>query len=192
MSGRLIVNQIEGKSGASNIVTVPSGHRVVGVDTGSVYAPGSIVQFQYAEFATETSTTSTSWATLFSLNFTPKYSNSYVLVQSKVPFYVFDNSVVPGGGFRILRGSTVVDDASGDINGALEGWLNATLSGYRDLFNTSIRYGVDSPGTTSQITYNLQWIRRAGTVVVNYDADKSSGAHSFNPKCVMTAMEIAR
>jgi hypothetical protein len=39
--------------GSSNTITVPTGHRVVGVDTGGFIAPGMILQRQVKVFTTE-------------------------------------------------------------------------------------------------------------------------------------------
>ena len=174
----------------NNTITVATGHKIVGSDVGSVYSPGSVIQVQQSTFSTFISTTSTSWATIFSTNITPKFSNSLILIQAKIPAFTQHSGTLTaiGGGFRIMRGATIVDGNSGDGGGALGIWRNdsgLSGTGYRDLFTTIVQYSPDFPNTISQVTYDLQWINRAGTLYVNYSA-------STSPKCVMTATEIAQ
>lgn len=189
MSGRLILNQIEGKSGASNIVTVPTGHRVVGVDTGSVYAPGCVVQFKYYEYTGTTVKSTATWEDLFSYNFTPKFSNSLVHVRVKIPTFIYGSAQAIGGGYRLYRDSTIIDDSQGDGSGPVDFWLNLTAmpeTGYRDLFLPIVKEAIDMPNTTSQVTYKIQWYSRAQNMRTNYNRSE------FNPKTLMTIMEIAQ
>jgi len=195
MSGRLIVNQIEGKSGASNIVTVPSGHRVVGVDTGSVYAPGSIIQVvQTVKTDTFYSATSETWydVTGMGATITPSKTTSKVLVQVNLGKVCGLNNNV----FKILRNS-VLDNAGAAAGNRQQAHFTDSNMGRDGNHTGSLSYSyVDSPATTSSLTYQLQ-VRAEVTSSQGFGLNRSyndtDATQGYNSRCSSTIilMEIA-
>lgn len=184
-AGGISVQSIGASSGSN--ISIPTGSRILGTDIGSVTAPGSIVQVAYTEYTTNTATSSTSFATLFSCSITPRYSNSLILVNVKAPIFVSSSaSAAWGGGVRIMRGATIIEDSMGDSGGTLDAWLNlpVTAAQYKDFFWHSIKFAIDAPATTNQVTYDWQWNVRAGTLRINYDRG------NYSPKATMTLWEI--
>ena len=113
------------------------------------------------------STTSTSYVTVGQLSITPSSTTSKVLVQYTG---MYQMSATNSWSFlRIVRDATVVSDAAVNI-----GWygINAQQNG------TVARDYLDSPNTTSQVTYYIQ-------VSTAYSQSMGMGQQ------VITLMEIA-
>jgi len=160
MSGRLILNQIEGKPGASNVVTVPTGHKVVGVDTGSVYAPGCIIQVVHQTINDEKTSashgiTNGTWQfTGVTATITPKLSTSKILIQYAQSYFyqtAGSNGGPQGFGSQIYRGTTSITTKKGFAGFYLD---PGNASNHR---HHGYDYGthLDSPNTTSAVTYNI-------------------------------------
>lgn len=143
MVATLKVNQIESVNGNTDI-SIPTGERIVGADTGSIVAPGQVINTGsyntgYGSGARLT-TTSTSWQTLnivgtgaaaFGscsqtisnvITFDKKYNNSQIVITANFPSY---NS--PGGnghGIRLQYYRTGQSAALVDIltDGPAHGW----------------------------------------------------------------------
>ena len=100
MTSRLLVDKIEGKSAAGNII-MPAGH---------------VVQTQFHTFTTTTSFSSNSYVDVggSSFTFTPKFASSLLYISCSVHFYVYrDSSDDNGGSVDInVDGSNI--SASGD------------------------------------------------------------------------------
>ena len=54
MTSTLFVEELKGRTTGTNAnkVIVPSGQKIAGTDTGSVYAPGMVIQTVVSEFTT--------------------------------------------------------------------------------------------------------------------------------------------
>ena len=191
MSGRLILNQIEGKSGASNIVTVPTGHRVVGVDTGSVYAPGCVIQVVHQTINDEKNNTSHGitngvWQfTGVTATITPKFATSKILIQYAQSYFWQSNGPgAQGFGSQIYRGSTSLTTKKGFAGFYLDpgNASNNRHHGYD--------YGthLDSPNTTNAVTYNIYgyfWTNDWTELLYQYNNGTNDSPST------MTLMEIA-
>ena len=150
--------------------------------TASTYAPGHIVQVvQWRRPATEGSgqgtllvTNSSSFSTFMSASIVPKFSTSKILVN--VSFYVYNGSTTASSGeSRILRDATYID--------------GLTYSSSYNLGNTFIGSHMsvlDSPNTTSQITYNVQGMKSSGNTLQFGYADSGGTEHAS-----ITLMEVA-
>jgi len=194
MSGRLIVNQIEGKSGASNIVTVPSGHRVVGVDTGSIRAPGSVLQVvQAVKTNTFSTTTNDSWidVTGWSASITPYSINNKIFIMANGTGShsgTNDFSYV-----KLLRDST--DIFLGDSRGSAtraSADLSQQTSGTANVLGKQVMITyLDSPNTTSSITYKMQVRLTNGTGILIGGTWDTADDNRSNVPTVITLMEIA-
>jgi len=155
MAGTLSVQKIQGlaTSATPTTVEIASGH--------TLHAPGHVVQVVQSTYATETSSTSSSFAdTGLTLNITPSSSSNKVLcIVSLGSSGVINSSGADARGrFKIVRGSTdvhLVDVRSYDYgnSGSIQ-------------FTPGCITFLDSPATTSATTYKLQQAGINGTVRV--------------------------
>lgn len=93
MTGTLTVPTLQGV-GTGNIISVPSGHVIKGVDSGSIVQPGSIIQTVYvrtdvkAVYTIPTSVTGTSGNSVsideLNVSITPKYNTSKILLTYSI------------------------------------------------------------------------------------------------------------
>ena len=110
---------------------------------------GSVLQVVNATYASETSTTSASYAdTGLTVSITPTSSSSKILVLISQRFFANPSNGNDGGGnVKVLRGATTLITATrvglSDSTGAMDNY-----------FTTSY---LDSPATTSSITYKTQF-----------------------------------
>ena len=146
-------------------------NKVQELNVGSgVQIPGHVIQVVEAEgsgiiyFGGSTS----SYTNLITLNITPKYNNSLILVH----YFQTLNTTTGHWGTRVQRnGSTTIISGEGQSN---TGRLN------------SVGFKLDNPATTSQVTYTLQGIASSGATDSNlYTVNNPSGGG-------MIAMEIAQ
>ena len=173
----------------SGQVTLPTGHKIKGTDVGSVVAPGMVVQTKYAKLSTVIDLTSSTFTDIgLSVAITPKFSNSIIYVTARLStFWQSSTSNVWGGGHRIVRDSTVIDDTMGDVNGPLDQWWNlpVTAATYKDYFMQASKSTMDTPGTTNQLIYKVQSAARVGSLKLNYGAP-------YAPHSLLVVQEIAQ
>ena len=161
----------------------------------SAMSSGSVIQIVNAA-KTDVSTISTSgssWADIpsLTLDITPSNANNKILI-------LFDTMVTSVGtsspvGFRLFRDSTIIGTHgtnTGDVNAAdCFASQYSTMGGNTYWFNIN-RTHYDSPNTTSEITYKLQWRgmndATAGTFYMNSWSD---GSYKCNSN--LRAVEIA-
>jgi len=150
---------------------------------------GTVLQVQSTTVTAQTaSTSSSSWAdiTNLSVSITPKSSTSKVFVM--VNMEVGGNGSADDTYYGLYRDSTILGQGSGGSN-------NATMvyrftydgAGYQtyQTVNLSTNY-LDSPASTSSLTYKMRWWTRVGTIYLNRRGDTTVGASS-----TITVMEIA-
>tara|TARA_Y100000592_G_C5452198_1_gene309356 strand:+ start:256 stop:774 length:519 start_codon:yes stop_codon:yes gene_type:complete len=172
MAGTLTVQNIEGPSSGANA------NKVI-LNTGqTLYAPGHVVQVVQATYATETVSGSGSFTdTGLSVSITPTSTSSKVLVMVNVA----SSGVVNNGGadargnFRIERGGSTI--------------LGSDIRSYDYGNSGSILFGafflsfLDSPASTSALTYKLQQQLSTGASIRVCEG---------NNTIAMQAMEIAQ
>ena len=158
-----------------------------------VMAAGHVVQVKeaHAPSSGTTSFTSSTFTDIgLSVSITPTSTSSKFLILYTCPVFVYGTSHdAIGGGFRLYRDSTAIDDPQGDSGGALGNWLNLNLAqtGYWDYFWTHTGNMMDYPNTSSPINYNVKYSQRGGEISrIGYDGS------SYHPRCRMTVMEIAQ
>ena len=143
---------------------------VAGALPSTVIGAGGVLQVVNATFGTSATTSSTSYVdTGLSASITPTSSSSKILIFANIPD-VFNN----GGNttiafFNLVRGSTQIIEFVKHGN-------------YINLINNLITYGgstlyLDSPATTSAITYGNQY--KADTSGVSLILGESSGLKSI-------------
>ena len=156
MSGTLIVPELRGPS---NEIVIPSGHRLDGVDAGSLVAPGMIIQTVYKQVDTVTTIATSSSieadVTDMFLQITPKYNNSKILVTMDVTGESSNHEIV----FRLTRNGSAIGNNS---TVPLQVWVGWKASLYDSNDSTTPQSRVmtymDSPATTSPCTYQLRFI----------------------------------
>ena len=191
MSSEIKVNKITSSSGstlefggAGDTVSVGSGATVSGFGGGKLL---QVVQTYKTDTA---STTSTSFTDVsgFSANITPASTSNKILVL--VTISGMGENAVSSMFFRLDRNGSVVGvgDAVGNrkqISGASVYISNNTAMG-----STAFNY-LDSPSTTSLLTYKIQFSANAGTVYVNRTFTDSDAATFPRGTSSITLMEIA-
>ena len=130
-------------SGATGVSKVQSS----AIETGDL-PTGSVVQVVASELNTSFSTNSTDLVdvTGMTVTITPQFSSSKILLSLQCGTMV--NGSVTQLTIKLLRGSTIIKENSGYSYPAAGGW-NAGIAGFNYLH-------LDSPNTTSAVTYKLQ------------------------------------
>ena len=126
-----------------------------------IQIPGHVVQVVQSTYATETSTTSSSYSdTGLSASITPKSATSKILVMFSLGSSGVNNTAAEARGyFRLVRGSTelyVMDVRSYDYGSS--GSISFVAHGQAFL---------DSPSTASSVTYKIQQKSSTGTIRVS-------------------------
>ena len=149
---------------------------------------GTVLQVQAYSITGQTVVAGTTWTTLASLSgtITPKSSTSKVLVSVVISSYATSSSGTgnAGLGVRLLRdGSVVLQPGPADSGGSYQLF---SAAGGNIAAPITIQF-LDSPNTTSTVTYSLQGHSYGATMSAYFNA--AAGVNAA--KCVITLMEIA-
>jgi hypothetical protein len=154
-----------------------------GTDLDFVWAnaPGKVLQVVQADSSTSTSVTSTTFTdTTLTASITPSSTNSKVLILVSQNTQIYRSLANAFGKIRIMRDSTSVFDMTGSNDRAF-GWENTFNSYNEHLWTIAMNY-LDSPASTSAITYKTQGaVNTAGPTVVFQNS---------SAKSTITLMEI--
>jgi len=134
--------------------------------TGPTYAPGHIIQV--VEGITTTSTTitaTTQTATNLTATITPKSANSKILVMASLQFYMSRATNRVGHSTSIYR---VIGGTGTYIDTESAGYESGLLVAGAELMGRVQRQVLDSPNTTSAITYSIMGRVENSGVSVNY------------------------
>jgi hypothetical protein len=162
------------------ILNIPdvAGNLVTTGDTGTVTAgmvsavnqsslpAGSLLQtIQTGTIARFTTTTSGTWQdSNTTLSITPSSTSSKILVNVICPVVVAGTSQNLRGGIRILRGSTVI----WNTYGFAELFQVRNADNEFNVVNPAII--LDSPSSTSSVTYKVQAYLRTGTTLILWES----------------------
>jgi hypothetical protein len=146
-----------------------------------------VLQVVQGSTSTQFSTTSTTYAdTGLSATITPSSASSKIFVIINQHCVVANGGGGGAqGGIQLLRGSTVIVEASEDGDGPNE--INISIGGALSAV-LGLRHAItklDSPTTTDPVTYKTQGARRAGTLFCQRDYSVKDGI-SF-----ITLIEVA-
>lgn len=173
----LAVNTIQAQTGTN--ISMTSGHTMQpNLHSSTVFPAGHVIQLLHTSHSTEKSMSNTSWAnTDLQLSITPKFSTSKIYVLYIMQFRILSTNSDSGIGFRLLRNGTVVEQATTTYD-------NYTYDGggQTEHRGSDTETYLDSPATTSTLTYGIQGNPYSGTVRV----------HSDNNRSRITLMEIAQ
>ena len=172
-NGTLKVQNIQTSSGSGTITLGQSGETITSsAAMGS--GMGKVLQVVTATDSTQRDVTSTSYVTgsnTLSVNITPSSTSSKIFVMYNTAVYKNGNNQV--GNTTLYRDSTNLGDST---NG-----LSYFYIGSDDVGQQVSASLLDSPSSTSQITYQVYVRTSAGTFSINYQSCVAS----------ITAMEIA-
>ena len=163
---KIEVDAIEPQSGTSltlgasgDTITIPSGATLT--NSGTATGFGKVLQVVTATDNTFRSTTSTTFVTAsntLSLSITPSSASSKIFITYSSNGYKNGNNQFSY--VTIFRDATNIGDANGGLNGMIVGADDLAVR-----FAGSI---LDSPNTTSAITYEVRIRTSAGTFYFNY------------------------
>lgn len=173
---------IDGTAGITFPVTAGSASAVQA-------SSGRVLQVVSATKTDTFSTTSSgSWidVTGLSVSITPSSSSSKILV-------LYDTMIGPQdtGFFRIVRDSTAIkqgDAAGGRIRTTIG---SISPGGNNDKSAPGAGNYLDSPASTSALTYKIQVQNYSGTLVVNRSYNDSDATYSGRGASTITVMEVA-
>ena len=139
------------------------------------FPSGTIIQTVSAEIENDNVTTSTSYVdTGLTANITPSSTSNKIIVLVCMPMNCTQDSTDVQVEYKVLRDSTALGDAVfGDHSG------NGSRS---DLWTTAHFAYVDSPSSTSSLTYKVQH--------KTFNTDITSTASHQNNKCTIILQEI--
>ena len=160
--------------------------KIVPVDGAPTGGGGGIIQIKQTFLNTATSTTTSGSFTDISgmsVSITPKFNTSKIFVM--ITLGSISSAAGISVGFRLLRDSTAVGNAADTT--LQSGFTNIYEGGDASLFSASHNF-LDSPATTSAITYKLQWRNSSGTTYLNR---YSGSSDSYNGSSTITAMEVS-
>ena len=197
MSSRLVVNSVRhtGASAdaitldASGNVTFPANATCSGTATG--FGGGKILQVLQTTKTDTASTGSTSFADILTVSITPTAATSKILLTGdlKIGYSSYTASVA----WKFVRDSTdlFIGDAAGSRTrctwGLEDGHNNSTIY---QLDATSGTF-LDSPNTTSAITYKVQWAAKQATAYLNRTGNDGDSAGYPRTASSLTVMEVS-
>ena len=178
--------------GAHRVLTLPDADGTVAVgSTGKVLQVVSATKLDTASTANSSGTTHVAIAGL-QPQITPSATTSKVLVMINCKFAI---STANGDtSLKLFRsvGGTETEIFSGTADGSRQGniWGIADYNSTTEVIPVSSHY-LDTPNTTSQITYILKWQSQAQAVYINRSGvDSNSSVYHRNSSSVIL-MEIA-
>ena len=156
---------------------------------------GKILNFESTLITGVKSTTSTSFSDIsgFSVNITPTAASSKVFVQISMRISGESNEAYLQLVRSVGGSDTAIGNGTGGNHDAFQSvFIRTGSNGYYDYVNTSFAM-LDSPNTTSAVTYKVQWRLLQGqtlylgrthysTTAANYSGSSSNS---------ITAMEVA-
>lgn len=178
-------NQIENELPNANLATIAT----------TKLGAGAILQVLQASKTDTQTITSTSMVdvTGLSINITPRDTNSKILVSYNI-YAVGDNYI---SYINLLRDSTILGlaDGSGDSRSRVtsqDASLNTTTNQH-GFFHLHSRQILDSPASSSQLTYKIQSkARSSSTHYINRTVpDRQSTEYDFRGTSFLQVMEIA-
>ena len=154
---------------------------IAGIASPSTVAiPGHVIQVVQTVSTTEATNTTTTYAdSNLSGSITPSSTTSKILILISQNIYVDSNSINSGTGLRLLRGSTVIHGGVGRY----EQFLSTGNSSRAQLYNRIPLSYLDSPATTSSVTYKTQ--------IASDGAGETTKAQKDGFESTITLMEIA-
>ena len=150
-------------------------------------APGCIVQVVQTVKTDTTSHDTNTWTDIsgMSVSITPTSTSSKILVN-----FHGSGSTTNIGFIRLLRDSTEIG-SGGSAGSRVPCACMFHRSGDSNLLESFGNSYLDSPSSTSALTYKLQWRDESGTIYLNRSVNDTDSAAGSRTSSVITAMEVA-
>tara|TARA_R100000353_G_scaffold101338_2_gene73473 strand:- start:233 stop:751 length:519 start_codon:yes stop_codon:yes gene_type:complete len=150
---------------------------------------GKIVQVvQATTNSAVTNTTTTFEDTNLTANITPSSNSNKILIIISQSFRVA-NGTAAGGGIQILRGSTVIQNATPSDGVGPAQYYFGNFGASSNIYMRHNTHILDSPSTTSATTYKTQFrLYSAGT---GRDMQANPSLASSNGDSYITLMEVS-
>jgi len=182
----LFVNNLNTASG--DTITLPTGKQLVVTDTGGLKVPGTIVQHVQLSntgrgaHSTHSSNSFAHIGSKFDVTITPKFNNSLILYNASLSV-----TVASGGGYgywELRRDIGGTETSFGD-----DGSYGNSKIG-QDLWLQIPLFYVDSPNTTSAVTYKIytRSHNNGNTIYTGWTSGNDSKANG----CYVSVLEIAQ
>ena len=148
---------------------------------------GHILQVVQSTYSTVTDIRSTSYtATGLSASITPQFSSSKILVITNISVETYQNGEAGiKAFFQVLRDSTAI------ISRAHDSYAAAASNGYYSFSNNADFSYLDSPSTTSAVTYSVKAKSSATTNNFTLRMQDQGGSGVASPSTI-TLMEVAQ
>ena len=188
MASELTVQTIKGPTsgGNANKILVPSGQTLT--------APGHVIQVVQGTLGSRQSAASSSFTNSnLTVAITPKFSTSKILVRST---FLFSQSKSSSQNQDNMKSFTIFRDSTNIAphNDAFlyhQNEVGGTTSDFQEQTENAAIEILDSPATTSAITYSLRYRSDNPTVLTIYLNGRGHGS-GHEGSCIITAMEIAQ
>ena len=157
MASELTVQTLRGPTSGANADTVliPSG-QTLDASNGFIPPEGSVVQVQNT-YSNSQVISSTAGAAIdgVSLSFTPKYNNSKLLIQARIPIKVYNTTADNDGwcSVRIVNSTSAIEP---EPNNNYEFGANFGQSGWADWRNVAFIQAYHTVTSTNADTYKVQ------------------------------------
>lgn len=165
----------------------------VEVHSNTAATPGSIIQVVQGRNNIQATTTSTTEIVGNQVTITPKLSTSKILIHAYSPVRVWGAVINPWMGTSLWRDSTrILHDARNSANtySAGLGMHVAVGTGTNYWGGHSNMIILDSPGTTSSITYYVKFSAQTTSTNASYPHTESN--NSSDAGAVIVVMEVAQ
>tara|TARA_R100001443_G_scaffold35097_1_gene48887 strand:+ start:5659 stop:6234 length:576 start_codon:yes stop_codon:yes gene_type:complete len=155
---------------------------------------GKILQVVSATKTDTSSTTSATYADISGLSVavTPASTSNKILVTCVVQHGGAENSFIP---FKVLRGSTLLapgTEGTGNMSNVSFGGFQVQDNAEYGT-NTAVWQYLDSPSSTSALTYKIQWasIYQGYTVYINRPGNADNNGYNIFGSSTITVQEVA-
>ena len=161
-----------------------------GTFTGNVNIPGHVVQVQSTFYTTEQSIATTTYTDVMSVNITPTSTSSKVLVIVHLQCTKQNNH---SGLAQVLRDSTAIGGGAGGSGYDSNVWFTFREANAYHIQSCTGQF-LDSPSTTSQITYKVQVATTGSSypAYINRTRNNTTQRYDSNNGSSITVMEIAQ
>lgn len=199
MTSVLLVDTIKNTEASGNI-QIPTGYKLVAVDSGAIVAPGGIVQIKYAQKIDTASVglsagTNAALHTDLEVTITPTSNNSTIKLEAQIFGEHGDAGNVYNSSVFFYRDTTKLGAAAAGSRLVGVGILPRTYT--TDNADTTPEFAMysfyDSPSTTSAITYKIGMVvRTAETFYINRTVNDGDLNYAERGVSHITATEIAQ
>jgi len=196
LSGNNIIRGIDGGAvdlyhdGNSKLTTSATGVTVTGAIAGATNL-GKILQVKSGHQASAYTYSASTWhdVLLLTLDITPSATSSKILIQVDMNIGTTGTGGNLYGHGRVLRDSTAIGLGNSAGNAQQQvGWSISNDDGYTKIYTPSWHY-LDSPNTTSQVTYKVQ-VWGNDVITLNRNGENNSHATVGRTSSNLTIMEI--